>query len=271
MHAAGDGYDPDFHAALRDRGWLAPGWPVEFGGQGRDPLELLAFDEEFQRAGAPILASGITMLVANMIRVVGTDEQKQEILPRALAGEIIMVLGFSEPEAGSDLAAVRTRAEREDDEWVINGQKMFTTNAHLADYSLLLTRTDSSGPKHQGITLFLAPLGQPGIEIQPVFTVSGERTNIVFYNDARVSDRWRLGPVDEGWRTISECLKLEHAASYAGECQRLFDHVEAWANRRRDDGSLPIAERDVRERLGRAATEIEVGRLLQRRGGLDAD
>ena len=205
------------------------------------------------------------MLVANMIRVIGTDEQKHEILPRALAGEIIMVLGFTEPEAGSDLAAVRTRAEREGDEWIINGQKMFTTNAHLADYVLLLTRTDASGPKHQGLTVFLVPLSQQGIEIQPLFTLSGERTNIVFYNDARVSDGWRLGPVDEGWRIIGECLKLEHAASYSGESQRLFDSVEAWSHRQNDDGELPIDEPTVRERLGRAATEIEVARLLQQR------
>jgi alkylation response protein AidB-like acyl-CoA dehydrogenase len=266
VHDAGDGYAPDFLQAQRERGWLAPGWPEHLGGQGLDPIEVMALHDEFQRAGAPILASSITILVANMIRLVGTDSQRREILPRAVGGEIMMALGFSEPEAGSDLAAVRTRASRDGDDWIVNGQKMFTTNAHLADYSLVLARTDPESARHAGLTVLLVPLRQAGVEIQAVYTISGERTNIVFYSDARVPDTWRLGPVDDGWRIITECLKLEHAASYAGESSRYLHHAEAWARQpAADTGNPPFDRADVRARLGRAATEIEVARLLQRR------
>ena len=202
----------------------------------------------------------------DMIRLVGTDEQRRQVLPRAVSGEIMMALGFSEPDAGSDLAAVRTRASLDGDTWAINGQKMFTTNAHLADYSLVLARTDPTSARHAGLTVFLVPLRQAGVEIEAVYAVSGERTNIVFYTDAKVPDAWRLGPVHDGWRVITDCLKLEHAASYAGESARYLDHLEQWATQPAGDTNAPPIDRsDVRQRLGRAAAEVEVARLLQRR------
>ena len=132
MEETGVHHSWDFHRKLVARGWLAPGWPKEFGGQGRDPLEILAFAEELQRAGAPTYGVGTTLMIAGVIRHIGTEEQKQLILPPALRGEIIIVLGFTEPESGSDVAAAQTRAVRDGDQWVINGQKMFTTNAQEA-------------------------------------------------------------------------------------------------------------------------------------------
>ena len=161
MHGTGVHHNWDFHRRQVERGWLAPGWPEEFGGQGRDPLEMLAFAEEFHRAGAPTYAVGTTLMVASIIRHIGTEEQKRLILPQALGGEIIIVLGFTEPESGSDVAAAQTRAVRDGDEWVINGQKMFTTNAQEADYVFMLTRTNPDVPKHQGLTTFLVPLVSP--------------------------------------------------------------------------------------------------------------
>ena len=133
MEETGVHHSWDFHRKLVERGWLAPGWPKEFGGQGRDPLEILAFAEELQRAGAPTYGVGTTLMIAGVIRHIGTEEQKQLILPPALRGDLIIVLGFTEPESGSDVAAAQTRAVRDGDQWIINGQKMFTTNAQEAE------------------------------------------------------------------------------------------------------------------------------------------
>ncbi len=266
VHRTGVSHDEGFTKALRDRGWLAPGWPVEYGGQGRDAMEMVAFTEEMSRAGAPMYGIGTTMMIAWVILKAGTDAQKQEILPKALGGDIVIALGFTEPENGSDAAAAATRAERRGDGWVINGQKMFTTNAHIADYVFLLARTNPDVPKHRGLTTFLVPLQQPGVEVRAVHTLSGERTNITFYNDVYVSDDCRIGAVDGGWPVMAIALEREHGGGFAGESERLLANVEAWVRETTDgDGRPLVDDPGVRERIGRAATEIEVARLLQRR------
>jgi alkylation response protein AidB-like acyl-CoA dehydrogenase len=266
MHATGVHHDWDFHRARVEHGMLAPGWPEEYGGQGRDTLEVLAIAEEFQSAGAPTYGGSTTLMVANVIRHMGTEEQKRTILPRALGGEMLIVLGFSEPESGSDVAAAQTRAVRDGDEWVINGQKMFTTNAQEADYVFLLTRTNTEVPKHKGLTTFLVPLRQPGVEIQPVSTVSGERTNLTFYSDVRVDDSLRIGEVDGGWEVMTVGLTYERALPQGGDARRLLRAMENWAVSTVDDAGRPMSEdADVRARLGRAAAEIEVSTLLARR------
>ncbi len=266
MHRTGVRHNWEYHQALIERGWLAPGWPVEFGGQGRDPMEMLAFAEEFQRAGAPTYAVGTTMMVANIIRHVGTEDQKRSILPRALAGEIIIVLGFTEPESGSDVAAAQTRAVRDGDEWIVNGQKMFTTNAQEADYAFMLTRTNPEVAKHRGLTTFLVPLRQPGVEIQPVYTLSGERTNLTFYSDVRVDDSLRIGEVDGGWDVMTVSLTFERSGAHGGESIRMLDAMERWAAAAEDADGRPCRDDpDVLARLGRAAAENEVSTLLARR------
>ena len=266
MHRTGVHHSWAFHRALVEHGWLAPGWPEELGGQGRDPLEMLAFMEEFHRSGAPTYAVGTTLMVANIIRHLGTDEQQQLIIPPALAGEIIIVLGFTEPESGSDVAAAQTRAVRDGEQWVVNGQKMFTTNAQEADYVFMLTRTNPDVGKHQGLTTFLVPLRQPGVEIQPVYTLSGERTNLTFYSDVRVDDALRIGEVDGGWDVMQVGLTLERAGDQGGESIRLLTAMERWADGTVDDeGRLRADDPDVRARLGRAAAENEVTTLLCRR------
>ncbi len=265
-HRTGVQHDEGFAAAMRDKGWLAPGWPVEYGGQGRDPMEVLAFSEEMARANAPTYALGTTMMVAWVIAQVGTERQKREILPKALAAEIVIVLGFTEAENGSDAAAAKTSAVRTGDGWTINGSKMFTTNAHIGDYVFLLTRTNTEVPKHRGLTTFLVPMKQPGVEVRPVHTLSGERTNITFYNDVHVSDEWRIGDVDGGWPVMAVALAREHTAGFVGEQDRLLANVEAWARQAHDDEGRPrLEDPDVRARMGKAATEAEVSRLLQRR------
>jgi alkylation response protein AidB-like acyl-CoA dehydrogenase len=266
MERTGVHHNWDFHRKVVDKGWLAPGWPVEFGGQGRDPLEVLALTEEFQRAGAPTYGVGTTLMIANVIRHLGTDEQKELILPKALGGDIIIVLGFTEPESGSDVAAAQTRAVRDGDEWIVNGQKMFTTNAQEADYCFMLTRTNPDVPKHQGLTTFLVPMKQPGVEVRAVYTVSGERTNLTFYTDVRVDDGMRIGEVDGGWEVMTVGLTFERSGAHGGESVRLLDEMEHWALTTTDEDGHPRSDDPtVRARLGRAAAENEATALLARR------
>jgi alkylation response protein AidB-like acyl-CoA dehydrogenase len=263
VHATGTYYHPDFHQALVKRGWLAPGWPVEFGGRGLDPMDVVAFTEELAEAGAPTYAASTTMMIAGVLREIGTEQQKAAILPQALGGEIIIVLGFTEPDCGSDVAAVATRAVRDGDDWVINGSKMFTTNAHVADYVFLLARTDPDVPKHKGLTTFLVPLNQPGVSFQPVMTMSGERTNVTFYDDVRVADSWRIGGENRGWETMSVALTLERTNATGGDHRRLVAAAERWAASAAGPTGQPLLDDpSVRVRLARAATETRVARLL---------
>src|SRR5690606_11289616 len=168
--------------------------------------------------------------IAGVIRAIGTERQRAEILPLALRGEILIVLGFTEPECGSDVASAATRAVRDGDEWVINGQKMFTTNAHVADYVFLLARTDPDLPKHKGLTTFLVPLDQPGVSIQPVMTMSGERTNITFYDGARVHGDLRIGEVNGGWDAMGVALTLERTNPGGIRHERLVAAAERLAS-----------------------------------------
>ena len=218
------------------------------------------------------MASGRPRWSPGVILHVGTEEQKKLILPKALGGEIIIVLGFTEPESGSDVAAAQARAVRDGDEWVINGQKMFTTNAQEADYAFMLTRTNPDVPKHQGLTTFLVPLKQPGVEVRAVHTVSGERTNLTFYNDVRVSDSMRIGEVDGGWDVMAVGLTFERSGAHGGESVRLLSQMEHWAVTATGDDGRPRAEDPVvRARLGRAAAENEVSTLFCAPQRLDPD
>ena len=263
MHTTGVHHDRDFHKARVEHGMLAPGWPVEYGGQGRDALEVLAMAEEFQTAGAPTYGGSTTLMVANVIRHMGTDEQKRLIVPPALAGEIIIVLGFTEPEAGSDVAAAQTRAARDGDEWVINGQKMFTTLAHEANFVFLLARTNPDVAKHRGLTMFLVPLASPGIEIHPVHTVGGERTNATFYNEVRIHDHFRIGEVDGGWDVMTIALTFERGGFGLSEADRVWAQAVEWAkSARRHDGTRVIDDPFVRERLAAMRMNNEVAKLL---------
>lgn len=266
VHETGASHDDEFTAALVREGWLAPGWPVEFGGQGRDPLEMMVIHDELRLFDAPTHGIATTLMVAAVIRDVGTPDQQREIIPQAVRGEIVIVLGFTEPEAGSDVAAAATRAVRDGDDWVISGQKMFTTNAQLGDYVFLLARTNPDVAKHRGLTMFLVPLDQPGVEVQAVRTLSGERTNITFYNDVRVSDRWRIGAIDGGWATMGVTLAREHGAGFGSALQRLLEATAGWALDALDDQERPMIESTaVLEQLGRTAASLEASRLLHRR------
>ena len=262
-HRTGTTHDKEFHRAIGRQGWLAATWPAEYGGQERDPFEMTALRDELRLAGAPTDGMGLSVIVCQTIRRVATEEQKADFLPRALAGEICMSLGYSEPDSGSDVASIKTTATRDGDEWVINGQKMFTTLAHVADYVFLLARTNHDVPKHKGLTMFLVPLDSPGIEIHPVHTVGGERTNATFYTDVRVSDHYRIGEVDRGWDVMTVALTFERGGFGLSEADRVWEQAVAWAKEtRRPDGTRVIDDPYVRERLATMRTNNEVARLL---------
>ena len=260
VYRSGTAHDATFIRRLAEQRWVGAAWDREDGTPPLDPFEVHAVDYELTKAEAPTVAISTTEMVASVIRAVGTDELKAEILPRFLRGEITIALGMTEPEVGSDVAGVSTRARRDGDRWIVDGQKMFTTNAHVADYVFLLTRTQREAPKHAGLTMFLLPLDQPGIEVQAVYTLSGERTNIVFLNDVEVEDRWRIGEVDGGWQALMLALQDEHSAAFSPHLARLLDAVEEWAHE-----SGRVDEPDVQAGLGRWATELEVAQLLELR------
>jgi alkylation response protein AidB-like acyl-CoA dehydrogenase len=185
--------------------------------------------------------------------LLGNDWQRVEVLPRLIRGEIIPCLGYSEPDAGSDVAAVATRAVRDGEEWVIDGQKMFTTMAHEAAYVFLLARTSPDKPKHKGLTMFLVPTDAAGVSVTPVATLGGERTNITWYDGVRVPDRCRVGDVDAGWGAMHAALVYERNSANWGEPHGLLEAIAAVLDR-----TDPV----VAAALGRHAAADEVGRLL---------
>jgi alkylation response protein AidB-like acyl-CoA dehydrogenase len=256
-------HDWGFHRALCERGYLASGWPTEVGGLGRSAVDQTLLMQELYGAGAPIDGLNIASMVGATLLLRGNDEQRSSILPRILAGEVMCCLGYSEPDAGSDVAAVATRAVRDGDSWVIEGQKMFTTMAHEAHYVFLLCRSDPEAPKHKGLTMFLVPMDAPGIEVTPVETMGGERTNITFYSEVRVPDACRVGDVDDGWSVMHAALVYERNSANWGEPHHLVESMARWATgTTRSDGSRPFDDPATREALARWSTELEAGRLL---------
>jgi alkylation response protein AidB-like acyl-CoA dehydrogenase len=202
-------------------------------------------------------------MVGATLLLQGSDEHRREVVPRILAGEVMCCLGYSEPDAGSDVAAVATRAVRDGDAWVIDGQKMFTTMAHEAQYVFLLCRSNFEAPKHKGMTMFLVPMDTPGIEVTPVETMGGERTNITFYSDVRVPDSCRVGAVDDGWTVMHAALVYERNSANWGEPHHLVETMAHWATTTTlPDGSRPFDDPAVQEVLARWTTELEAGRLL---------
>jgi len=262
LYEAGLTHDDDFARALGERHWIAADWPREgYEVLGHEAMHVL--EEELATTEAPYYGVSTSMMVARVIQAVGSEWLRSEIVPKVVRGEVIIALGMSEPEAGSDVAAVQTRARRVEGGWVIDGQKMFTTNAHVADFVFLLARTDPGSERHRGLTTFLVPLDSDGFEAQAVFTVSGERTNITYYNDLFVDDRWRISEVDAGWQSLMLALQDEHSAPFCAHLGRGLAAAERWAAEPGPDGVAPIESEEVRRRLTRVATDLEVAQLLE--------
>ena len=219
-----------FVAKLAARGWLGLTWPEEVGGGGQDELLQLVLQEELEYVNMPSMAIEVGMIGQTVLRH-GSTELRQELLPRILRGEVNIALGYSEPQAGSDLAALELRAVRDGDDFVLNGQKMWTSAAHFADLIWLACRTNTEVPRHQGISLLLADLDVPGIEVQEIKTMGDHRTNVVFFSDVRVPRSRLVGEVDRGWTYIMEALDYERLRGIPfGGLQRDLDELVLWAD-----------------------------------------
>ncbi|RBO87410.1 acyl-CoA dehydrogenase family protein [Nocardia puris] len=240
-------------------GWLGVGWPKEFGGQGFGPVEQQIFFNEAVRADVPLPL--VTLLtVGPTLQTYGTEEQKKKFLPGILSGDIHFAIGYSEPEAGTDLAALRTSAVRDaNGDWIVNGQKIFTTGAHEADYIWLACRTGSVESRHRGITILIVDTKDPGYSWTPIITCDGaHHTNATYFDNVRVPADMLVGEVDKGWRLITTQLNHERVSlGPSGKIEQLYDKVRDWANPR---GLL--IEPDVRRSLGRMHAMVRLNELL---------
>jgi len=256
-------YDTTWQRMLFDAGYAGINWPSEYGGRGASPTEHLIFLEETERAGAPyvgvnfvgLLHAGPTLIAE------ATEEQKTAHLPKILRGEEVWCQGFSEPGAGSDLASLKTRAVLDGDHYVVNGQKIWTSFAHVADFGELLVRTDPDAPKHKGITWLILPMDTPGIEVRPLRTIAGSSEfSEVFFTDVRIPIENRVGQENDGWRVAMVTFSFERGTAFVGELVRSMKLVEELAELARklprgsgsawDDGG-------VRRELGLIAAQLD--------------
>lgn len=265
-HHSWKGHHPGFQKALAEAGLLFPDWPEEYGGQGRNRYQMIAMSRVFNDYGWTRNAIAVTDMVGRVILEFGSDNLKRDVLPLLTGGSKICSLGFSEPACGSDVFAAQTKAVRDGNEWIINGSKMFTSGAELADYVLLLTRTDTDAPKHLGLTMFLVPLSSAGVEIQGVQTLADERTNITYYDNVRVNDNYRLGEVNGGLAIMSHSLTNEQdGAWYSWDMRKMLNQAVAWAKASAVQGEQAIDTPAIRLLLAETAVHAEVADVLCRR------
>src|ERR1700758_510309 len=267
----GDNFDEGLHLKFGAAGYLEREWkPASEGGFSR--VRRRIWELEKRRAHVPWVTWGTTAMVARSVAKFGSPELRDEVMPKVFSGHVRLCLGYTEPEGGSDIATCKTRAVRDGDGWIINGSKMFTTGAHKCQYVFLITNTDPEAPKHKSLTMFLVPLTTPGIEIQGIRTIDGDRTNIVYYSEVRVGDKYRLGEVNGGWAVLHAPLNVEHGAvaaapdglqdvsimmHQAGFMAEAVDKAAARVTRTDPNGRRLIDDKSVAYRLGRGVAKME--------------
>ncbi|MGE5596262.1 MAG: acyl-CoA dehydrogenase family protein [Hyphomicrobiales bacterium] len=257
-----------FTKKLAERGWLTMSWPKEYGGQGAQHMRQLVYNEEMAYHRAPGQTMGADRVGPTII-LFGTEEQKERFLPRIVRDEITWCQGFSEPGSGSDLASLQTRATRDGDSWVINGQKIWTSNAQRADYIILLCRTDPDAPKHRGITYFLVDMKSPGITVRPLMQMNGQAGfNEVFFDDVRVPADAVVGEVNRGWYVSTATLDFERSGigRVIGALRNYEEVLEyARATPARDGSGTLFDMPQLRSALADIAVSYAVGRLMSYR------
>jgi alkylation response protein AidB-like acyl-CoA dehydrogenase len=266
-HWSYDGYDPAVNRKIGEAGLVHPSWPKEWGGRGAHPFAAaaaLSVWDEYRVTGH---CQSTSHFVGATILQCGSDELKNKVLLDFGRGIVNASLGYSEPHSGSDIFAAKTRAvwDEKTKEWVINGQKIFTSGANVTDYIFLLTRTDPEAPKHKGITLFLVPIGTKGVEVRPIYTVGDERTNQTFYSDVRLPDLYRVGEVNGGLRVLAQALVLEHGGVFGPGKHDLVEIALEWARQPGPDGKRPIDDKAKLMRIARAKTHACIKDLLSKR------
>ncbi|MER5308746.1 acyl-CoA dehydrogenase family protein [Streptomyces sp. NPDC002773] len=245
-------------------GWLGVGWPTEYGGRGLTAMEQFIFFDEAAQAGVPLPLMALNTVGPTIMRY-GTDEQKAYFLPRILSGEIDFAIGYSEPDAGTDLAALKTRAVRDGDTYVVNGQKIWTTNGDTADWVWLAVRTDPDAPPHKGITMLLVPTADPGYSCTIINTLASHDTTASYYDDVRVPTSRRVGEENKGWRLITNQLNHERVtlAAHGTMAIRALHDVQRWAaTTPLTDGRRVIDLPWVRRALARTHVRLDAMKLL---------
>ncbi|HXR67948.1 MAG TPA: acyl-CoA dehydrogenase family protein [Dermatophilaceae bacterium] len=244
-------------------GWLGLGWPVEYGGKARGPIDQMIFVEESHWAGVPLPLLTLNS-VGPTLMALGSAEQKRRILPGIVRGEVHFSIGYTEPSAGTDLASLQTRAVRDGDEYVINGQKIFTSAIQYADYVWLAARTDPDAPKHKGLSVFIVPVDSPGFSWVPLTTIAGEFTSSTFYEDVRVPAENLVGAENEGWKLITNQLNHERVAICPSSgLSRSLSDVRRWAQEHTlCDGRAAIDHEWVQIALAKVRAGIEVLKLF---------
>lgn len=256
----------DVHRALGQANLLFPSWPEQWGGRGADSDSVRGSSRVWKEVGYTTPAAGVTGMIGSAVMHFGSDELKEEVLCRFSSGEVTACLGYTEPSCGSDVFAARTRATRDGDGWVIDGQKMFTSGAEHASYVFLITRTDPDAPKHRGITMFLVPLDSPGVEINPVYTFMDERTNATFYSEVRIPDRYRVGEVNGGVKVLSAALSQEQSGGgYHDNLREMAQAVIEWASGCERGGRPVLEDPRTLARLARVYTHANVSEGLSAR------
>lgn len=260
-----DFHDPELYRKLAAVNLLYPDWPVEHGGSACDRFSVAAIKKVFTEFDWGHVVISVSDMLGKMVLHFGSDQAKAEILPKLASAEAYGALGYSEPSCGSDIFAARTKAVRDGDDWIINGQKMFTSQGHLAEYALMLTRTGED--KHGGVTLFALPLDAPGYRCDEIKTVGDERTNTTFYEGVRVSDAYRLGEVDGGVKVLAAALTMEQGSAdhYVGAIKHMLVSAVEWARTASRRGKPAIEDPGIRATLARSATRLEVIDALSRR------
>jgi alkylation response protein AidB-like acyl-CoA dehydrogenase len=251
--------------ALADADLLGVGWPKEYGGRGYSAIEQYIFFEEAKRVSAPIPLVTLNTVGPTLMHY-GSEEQKRQFLPAILAGTVEFAIGYSEPGAGSDLASLRTTAVRDGDEYVVNGQKMFTSGAANADYVWLAVRTDPDARKHKGISILIVPTSSPGFSWQPIDTMPGVTTYYTFYDDVRVPTSAIVAGENEGWKLITTQLNFERAAlGTLGSLEPLFEKTLHWARATEVDGGRVVDQPWVQMILARVEAQVSAYKLLNLR------
>jgi len=257
-----DGEVARFRRKIGEKGWFGLNWPREYGGLGLGAVHQHLLMSEFEYWGVPGPDLTVTS-VAPMIMRHGTEQNKTEWLPPIARGEMTCAVGYSEPDAGTDLANLRTRATLDGQEWVINGTKIWNSGAQRATHEWLCVRTDPDAVRHRGISVIIVPIDSPGVEIRPLYAWSGYRTNEVHFRDVRVPVTNLIGEVNRGWTYITGALDLERGAlTNAGDLRRAVDDLHQLARSPRRDGTVPARDPVLRRRLARAEADVEVATLM---------
>lgn len=251
-----------FHGQLFEQGWWGVAWPKEFGGLGKSAVEQFLFVEEMEMAGAPAMRLGITSVAPTILRA-GSEEQKAKWLPPILKGEVDFAVAYSEPEAGTDLAALTTKAELDGDEWVITGQKLWNTGAHTATHDWVAVRTEPDARKHEGISMVIVPLDAPGITVQAIWTMSNIRTNAIFFDGVRVPKDHLIGVRGMGFYYAMMALDFERIVlGSVGMLKRIVEDLKDVVRTTVRDGRPLATVPWVRRALADLEMRIEVGRRL---------